>query len=84
MTRIVFDPVTRLEGHGRVEIVLDDAGDVADAFFIVPELRGFESLCVGRPVEEMPRITNQICGLCPEAHHLASVKALDDLFGVTP
>ena len=84
MKRITIDPVTRLEGHGKIEIFLDDAGDVADAYFQVPELRGFERFCVGRPAEEMPSITNRICGVCPEAHHLASVKALDDLFCVTP
>jgi F420-non-reducing hydrogenase large subunit len=82
--RITIDPITRLEGHGKIEIFLDDAGDVADAYFQVPELRGFESFCVGRPAEEMPSITNRICGVCPEAHLMASVKALDDLFLVTP
>jgi F420-non-reducing hydrogenase large subunit len=84
MRRITIDPVTRLEGHGRVEIFLDDDGEVANAYFIVPELRGFERLCVGRPAEEMPRITNRICGVCPEAHHIASVKTLDELFCVEP
>ena len=84
MKRIVIDPLTRLEGHGRVEIFLDEAGEVANAYLIVPELRGFERFCVGRPAEEMPRITNRICGLCPEAHHLASTKALDALFQVEP
>jgi F420-non-reducing hydrogenase large subunit len=82
MTRIQIDPITRLEGHGKIDIFLDDAGDVADCFFIVPELRGFEAFCVGRPVEEMPRITSRICGVCSEAHHLASAKACDDVFGV--
>jgi F420-non-reducing hydrogenase large subunit len=82
--RITIDPVTRLEGHGKIEIFLDAAGGVADAYFQVPELRGFESFCVGRPAEEMPSITNRICGVCPEAHHVASLKALDDLFCVTP
>jgi F420-non-reducing hydrogenase large subunit len=84
MKKITIDPVTRVEGHGRVEIFLDEAGEVADACFVVPELRGFEQLCVGRPVEEMPALTARICGLCPEAHHLASAKALDRLFGVEP
>lgn len=83
-TRITIDPLTRLEGHGKVEIFLDDQGQVENAYLIVPEMRGFESLCVGRPVEEMPRITARICGLCPQAHHMASAKALDDLYGVTP
>ncbi|NTU81371.1 MAG: Ni/Fe hydrogenase subunit alpha [Chloroflexales bacterium] len=84
MKRITIDPVTRLEGHGRIELFLDDEGDVANAYFIIPELRGFEQFCVGRPAEEMPRITDRICGVCPEAHHMASTKALDALFHVEP
>ncbi|MCK5376800.1 MAG: nickel-dependent hydrogenase large subunit, partial [Acidobacteria bacterium] len=82
--KVTIDPVTRIEGHGRVEIFLDDSGEVSSAYFVVPELRGFEQLCVGRPVEEMPSLTSRVCGLCPEAHHLASAKALDTLFGVEP
>lgn len=84
MSRISIDPITRLEGHGRIEIFLDDAGTVEHACFQVPELRGFEQFCVGRMAEEMPVITNRICGICPEAHHLAASKALDALFGVVP
>ena len=84
MKRISIDPITRLEGHGKIEIFLNDEGDVANAYFQVPELRGFEQFCVGRLAEEMPIITNRICGVCPEAHHLASTKALDRLFGVEP
>ena len=84
MKRISIDPITRLEGHGRIEIFLDDDGNVANVYFQVPELRGFEQFCVGRPAEEMPQITNRICGVCPEAHHLAATKALDQVFGVTP
>jgi len=82
MKRIAIDPVTRLEGHGKIDIFLDDDGEVADCFFIVPELRGFEAFCVGRPVEEMPRITARICGVCSEAHHLAAAKACDDAYHV--
>ena len=82
--RITIDPITRLEGHGKIEIFLDDAGDVERAFFQVPELRGFETFCLGRPAEEMPRITPRICGVCPTAHHMASTKALDDLWKVDP
>jgi F420-non-reducing hydrogenase large subunit len=77
--RITIDPITRLEGHGKIEIFLDDAGEVSAAYFQVPELRGFESFCVGRHAEEMPNITNRICGVCPEAHHMAAAKALDPL-----
>ncbi len=84
MRRISIDPITRLEGHGRIEVFLDDDGEVREAYFQVPELRGFEAFCVGRQAEEMPVITNRICGICPEAHHLASAKALDDLFCVEP
>ena len=82
--RITIDPITRLEGHGKIEVFLDDAGDVERAFFQVPELRGFEKFCEGRPAEEMPRITPRICGVCPTAHHMASTKALDDLWRVEP
>ena len=82
--RITIDPITRLEGHGKIDIFLDEAGDVANAFLQVPELRGFERFCVGRPAEEMPNLTARICGVCPEAHHIASTKALDALFQVEP
>jgi F420-non-reducing hydrogenase large subunit len=84
MKRISIDPITRLEGHGKIEIFLDDQGDVANAYFQIPELRGFEKFCVGRAAEEMPRITNRICGVCPEAHHMASTKTLDALFHIEP
>ena len=84
MKRITIDPITRLEGHGRIEIFLDEGGNVKNAYFQVPELRGFEQFCVGRPAEEMPRITPRICGVCPTAHHMASTKTLDDLFKVEP
>jgi len=82
--RITIDPITRLEGHGKIEIFLDDAGDVERAFFQVPELRGFETFCIGRPAEEMPRITSRICGVCPTAHHMAATKALDAIWRVDP
>ncbi len=82
--RITIDPVTRLEGHGRIEIFLDDAGRVERAFFQVPELRGFEKFVEGRPAEDLPQITSRICGVCPTAHHMASTKALDALYHVTP
>ena len=84
MQRITVNPITRLEGHGKIEIFLDGEGKVANAYLQVPELRGFERFCVGRAAEEMPVITNRICGVCPEAHHMASAKALDDLFDVQP
>ncbi len=85
MTRkITIDPVTRLEGHGRIEILLDEEGDVDSAFFQVPEYRGFEKFCEGRAVEEMPTLTQKVCGVCPTAHHTTSSKALDELFQVDP
>jgi F420-non-reducing hydrogenase large subunit len=84
MKKITIDPVTRLEGHGKIEIFLNDAGDVANAYVQIPELRGFEKFAEGRLAEDMPQITQRICGVCPEAHHLAATKALDDLFHVEP
>ncbi len=80
--RITIDPITRLEGHGKIEIFLNDDGDVANTYFQIPELRGFERFCVGRPVEELPLLTNRICGVCPEAHHMAGAKAADAVYGV--
>jgi F420-non-reducing hydrogenase large subunit len=82
--KVTIDPITRLEGHGRIEIFLDDGGNVANAYLQVPEFRGFEKFCEGRPVEEMPRITPRICGVCPSAHHMASTKATDAVFHVDP
>jgi F420-non-reducing hydrogenase large subunit len=84
MQQITINPITRLEGHGQIEIFLDEAGNVANTYFQVPELRGFEQFCIGRKAEDMPAITNRICGVCPEAHHMAAAKALDDLFAVDP
>ena len=84
MQRITIDPITRLEGHGKIEIFLDEQGNVANSYFQIPELRGFERFCVGRPVEEMPVLTNRICGVCPEAHHMAAAKAADAVYRVDP
>jgi len=78
---ITIAPVTRIEGHAKVTINLDDAGNVADTRFHVVELRGFEKFCEGRPAEEMPRIVTSICGVCPWSHHLASAKTVDALYG---
>jgi F420-non-reducing hydrogenase large subunit len=82
--KITIDPITRLEGHGKIEIFLDDKGNCERATLQIPELRGFEKFSEGRAAEEMPRITTMICGVCPTAHHMASAKALDDLFKVEP
>jgi len=84
MKKITIDPVTRLEGHGKIEIFLNDAGEVENSYFQIPELRGFEKFSEGRPAEEMPQITQRICGVCPEAHHMASAKTLDEVFHVDP
>jgi len=81
---ITIDPITRLEGHGKINIFLDEAGDVKNAYLQVPELRGFERFAQGRRAEDMPQITSRICGVCPVAHHFASTKALDSAFKVDP
>jgi NAD-reducing hydrogenase large subunit len=81
--RIVIDPVTRIEGHAKITIHLDDAGQVADARFHVAEFRGFETFCEGRPLWEMPGITARVCGICPVSHLLASAKAADAILSVT-
>src|SRR5512146_334947 len=78
------DPITRLEGHGKIDIFLNDKGDVERAYMQVPELRGFEVFSLGRPAEDMPQITSRICGVCPTAHHMAATKAVDDLYKVQP
>lgn len=82
--QVTIDPITRLEGHGKIDIFLDPKGEVEKAYFRVPELRGFEVFCQGRPAEDMPQITQRICGVCPTAHHMASSKAIDDLWKVEP
>jgi len=82
--RVTIDPITRLEGHGKIEVFLNEAGNVEQAYLQIPELRGFEKFCEGRPAEEMPRLTSRICGVCPEAHHMASTKALDAVWQVNP
>jgi NAD-reducing hydrogenase large subunit len=81
--KIVIDPVTRIEGHAKISIYLDDAGEVTDARFHVTEFRGFEKFCEGRPLWEMPGITGRICGICPVSHLLASAKAGDRILSVT-
>jgi F420-non-reducing hydrogenase large subunit len=83
MRQITIDPITRLEGHGKIEIFLDDDGNVKETYFQIPELRGFEKFAEGRPIEEMPQITARICGVCPEAHSMAAAKAVDAVYGVT-
>src|SRR3989304_262028 len=84
MQRISIDPITRLEGHGKIDIFLNEDGDVANTYSPIPELRGFEPFGVGRPGEEMPLLTNRICGVCPEAHHMAAAKAGDGVYPADP
>ena len=81
---ITIDPVTRIEGHAKVTIRLNDAGAVEAARFHVNEFRGFEKFCEGRLFHEMPQITQRICGICPVSHHLVSVKACDQILGIDP
>jgi NAD-reducing hydrogenase large subunit len=80
--RIIIDPVTRIEGHAKISILLDDGGNVTDAQFHVVEFRGFEKFCEGRPLGEMPGITARTCGICPVSHLLASSKAGDEILAV--
>ena len=79
---ITIDPVTRLEGHGKITIQLNDQGEVADAHFHVTQVRGFEKFCEGRPFYEMPSLTARICGICPVSHLLASAKACEAIMAV--
>lgn len=81
---ITIDPVTRIEGHARVLIELNDDNTVESAGLVVNELRGFERILVGMEADRMPQVTARICGVCPSAHHLAAVKALENGIGVTP
>jgi len=79
---ILIDPVTRIEGHSKITITLDDQGSVSNARFHVTQFRGFERFCVGRPFEEMPSLTARTCGICPVSHLVASAKAGDMLLAV--
>ena len=81
---ITIEPISRIEGHGLITIILEDDGSVSDARFHVTQFRGFEKLCEGRPFYEMPSITERICGICPVSHSLASSKACDAILGVHP
>jgi NAD-reducing hydrogenase large subunit len=82
--KITIEPVTRIEGHARVTIHLNDAGAVEQTYLHVDEFRGVEKFCEGRPYFEMTHLTQRICGICPVSHHLASAKAGDGVAGVTP
>ncbi len=80
--KVTIEPITRIEGHAKISIFLDDAGKVADAKFHVTEFRGFEKFCIGRSFWEMPGITARVCGICPVSHLMASSKAGDMILGV--
>ncbi len=85
MTRkITIDPVTRVEGHGRVTIHLDEYGQVKDSFFHIVEFRGFERFIQGHPYWEAPVLVQRLCGICPVSHHLAAAKAIDQIVGIDP
>ena len=84
MKEITIDPITRLEGHGKITIFLNEKGNVENAYLQIPELRGFERFCEGRRAEDLPIITTRICGVCPVAHHMAAAKACDAAFNVEP
>ncbi len=82
--KITIDPVTRVEGHGRVTIHLDEYGKVEDSFFHIVEFRGFERFIQGHPYWEAPVLVQRLCGICPVSHHLAAAKAIDQLVGIDP
>src|SRR3974390_825192 len=80
--KIIIDPVTRIEGHSKISIHLDEQGRVEEAYFHVTQFRGFEKFCEGRPFSEMPSLTARICGICPVSHLIASAKACDAIMAV--
>lgn len=84
MRKLVIDPITRVEGHGKVTIHMDDNNNVVDSKFIVDEFRGFERFIQGRPYWEVPVLVQRLCGICPVSHHLAAAKAIDAIVGVGP
>ena len=82
MRKVTIEPVTRIEGHAKITININDDGKVEKACFMVNEFRGFEKFCEGRPFFEMVQITPRICGICPVSHHLAAAKAGDAVLGI--
>jgi NAD-reducing hydrogenase large subunit len=81
LRRIVIDPVSRVEGHGKVTLLLDEANRVQQVRLHIVEFRGFEQFIVGRPYWEVPVMVQRLCGICPVSHHLAATKALDRVVG---
>src|SRR3974390_3944051 len=80
--KIIIDPLTRIEGHSKISIHLDEQGHVEEAYFHVTQFRGFEKFCEGRPFYEMPSLMARICGICPVSHLVASAKACDAILAV--
>ena len=83
MSEIIIDPVTRIEGHSRISIQLNEQGEVVDAHFHVTQFRGFERISQGRPFHEMPSLMARICGICPVSHLIASAKACEEVMAVS-
>ncbi|WP_198246888.1 Ni/Fe hydrogenase subunit alpha, partial [methane-oxidizing endosymbiont of Gigantopelta aegis] len=84
LKRVVIDPVTRVEGHGKVTLLLDEDNKVRQARLHIVEFRGFERFIQGRPYWELPVLVQRLCGICPVSHHLAAAKAIDQLVGIDP
>ncbi len=84
LKRLVIDPVTRVEGHGKVTLLLDEENKVRQARLHIVEFRGFERFIQGRPYWELPVLVQRLCGICPVSHHLAAAKAIDQLVGIDP
>ena len=82
--QIAIDPITRIEGHAKVLIDVDDDNTVSSAMFKVMDFRGFEAFLQGMQVEMMPTLTARICGTCPVTHHVAASRAVDKVFGAAP
>ena len=81
--RVVIDPVSRVEGHGKVTLLLDDDNVIQQARLHIVEFRGFEKFIQGRPYWELPLIVQRLCGICPVSHHLAAAKAIDEIAGAS-
>ena len=82
LRRVAIDPISRVEGHGKITLLLDDANHVQEARLHIVEFRGFEKFIQGRPYTEVPYFVQRLCGICPVSHHLAAAKAVDQLVGV--
>ena len=81
MRRVVIEPLSRVEGHGKVTLLMDEDGRVRQARLHIVEFRGFEKFIQGRPYWEVPVMVQRLCGICPVSHHLAATKALDQVVG---